>query len=103
MNRPPFTSPNMPAVQLDEEFAAVGEELERLQKAKRIAALHAAELVQHFPQLQPEPLPPKPKPPPGHKICKDCGRTLPLVSFHKHPLTTDQRMGKCRKCSYAAN
>jgi hypothetical protein len=47
--------------------------------------------------------PPAPKPPKGYKLCKGpCGRTLPLVSFHHHPLTTGGRMGKCRSCKYAA-
>ena len=36
------------------------------------------------------------------KICKKCGRDLPIDQFSKHPTTKDGREGSCRDCRNAA-
>ena len=32
------------------------------------------------------------------KICKKCGRELPLSNFHKHPAMSDGRINVCKDC-----
>lgn len=38
---------------------------------------------------------------PGMKVCKRCGRELPLESFPTHPKSRDGRMNVCRECHKA--
>ena len=40
---------------------------------------------------------------PAFKECNDCGETMPLKLFHKHPQTRDGRMGHCKSCHSARN
>ena len=35
---------------------------------------------------------------PAFKDCNDCGETMPLDSFYKHPQTISGRMGHCKSC-----
>jgi hypothetical protein len=35
---------------------------------------------------------------PAFKECNDCGDTMPLAMFHKHPQPRDGRMGHCKSC-----
>ena len=35
---------------------------------------------------------------PAFKECNDCGETMPLELFHKHPQPRDGRMGHCKSC-----
>ena len=35
---------------------------------------------------------------PAFKECNDCGETMPLGLFHRHPKPRDGRMGHCKAC-----
>ena len=32
------------------------------------------------------------------KVCKKCGRRLPLTEYYKNMLTRDGHMGSCKRC-----
>ena len=40
---------------------------------------------------------------PAFKDCNDCGDTMPLDRFHKHPQPLDGRMGHCKACHKVRN
>ena len=40
---------------------------------------------------------------PAFKECSDCGETMPLELFHKHPQPRDGRMGHCKSCHESRN
>lgn len=68
--------------------------------ALQSACDHAKKMVLTFnPENKDDDMPPIYSPTPQTKVCRACGRELPLDAFGKHARTKDGLQPRCRECS----